>query len=595
MKFAVTSQNRMKISSVEAFLRELFPNATGLEVIMAKAPSDVSDQPTTLLETQQGAINRIYNCDAADADFIISIESGVEREFDCFYGFTFVAVSDSTKNRYGFGTSTKFPIPDCVASGLEKGIELCCMSNSENGLISSLSNQSMKRCDLIKEALGCALIEFGFFNVDLPDKATIPKELLKFVNVVSDVERNAFARQLKELDFSEQKIIGGETTAKTLEPVEAPCKYDGESLQDIFDNGTEAIRNGEVAVVVMAGGQGSRLSAPVPKGLMELDIPSKSTLLQLQMLRVKKLEKEYCRGEKSIPFYILTSDSTHSPIAAYLIRNGFFGLKHVKLVKQNTLPARYLDGKFVLSGKAKVLAAPNGNGAVFECLKNSGALSEMKELGVKYVDIHPIDNALARPADPYFVGSMIYEEGDASLKVVRKVGGGERIGTICKRNGKTVVVEYSEIPKEQADDFMYGNTAMHLFTTALIEKAADYQLPYHVATKREKVINESGEQVVSEVHKYERFIFDAMELCDRVVLYEVNRDEEFAPIKNASGAPVDSPETAVALLLGLHRRWAVQAGATLSDSSVVEFSPATTYAGEGLNLEGFSTAETAII
>lgn len=595
MKFVVTSENQIKILSVESFLKELLPNEANIEIASAKASSGVSDQPLSLLETQQGAINRIYNCDAGDADFIVSVESGVEREFDCFYGFTFVAVSDKTKNKFGFGTSTKFPIPDNVANGLEKGIELCNISHSKDGLISSLTAQNMKRMDLIKEALGCALIEFGFYNVKLPDEKKIPQELLKFVNELSNIEKNAFFQQLKELDFSEQKIFDEQNANNKLEKVENPCKYDEQSLHDIFDNGIEAIGKGEVAVVVMAGGQGSRLSAPVPKGLMELDIPSKSTLLQLQMLRVKKLEQKYCKGEKSIPFYILTSESTHSPIAAYLMKNRFFGLKHVRLVKQKTLPARYLDGKFVLSRKGKVLAAPNGNGAVFECLKKSGALAEMKKLGVNYVDIHPIDNALAKPADPYFVGSMIYEEGDASLKVVRKVGGGERIGTICKKNGKTAVIEYSEIPKEQADDFMYGNTAMHLFTTEIIEKAANSQLPYHIATKKEKVINENGEQVIGEVHKFERFIFDAMGLCNKVVLYEVNREEEFAPIKNASGAQVDSPETAVALLLNLHKKWAIKSGAKIEENCVIEFKPSTTYFGEDLNLEGLNINKLTIL
>jgi UDP-N-acetylglucosamine pyrophosphorylase len=316
---------------------------------------------------------------------------------------------------------------------------------------------------------------------------------------------------------------------------------------------------------------------------MELDIPSKMTLLELQLRRIKKLSSLFHGGAGTIeiPVYILTSDSTHSPIAAYLTAKDNFGLNSVMLVKQRQLPARGADGKFVLSEKGKVMAAPNGNGAVFQELRDSGALADMKRRGVRYVDIHPIDNALAKPADPLFVGALIFEEADAAIKVLRKEPG-EKMGTMCKRDGKTVVIEYSEIPPGKEASFPLGNTGLQLYTIEIIERAADQDLPYHIARKKEKLIDESGEQVIGDVTKYERFVFDALDFCDNVVLVGCERDEEFAPIKNASGAPTDSPETARDLVLNLHRKWAEAAGLVVEGSGPFEVLPETSYDGEGL-------------
>ena len=345
----------------------------------------------------------------------------------------------------------------------------------------------------------------------------------------------------------------------------------------------------------MAGGQGSRLRAPIPKALMEFGLPSHMTLLELQIRRIKKLMSIFNNyGQKipSIPLYILTSESTHSSIAAYLAEHHNFGLDHIMLVKQPQLPARLIDssdkdsktnssGPFILSEKWKVLASPNGNGAIFEALKDSGAIEDMKKRGVLYLDIHPIDNALVRPADPFMVGAMLYEGGDVAIKVIRKKPM-EKIGTIVKRGDKTVVIEYSEIPADQDAKYVWGNTGIHLYSLSVIERAVKAELPYHIALKKENIVNEKGEKVMADVKKFERFIFDALEYAENPILVECMREEEFAPIKNPPGAAVDSPDTALNLLVDLHKRWAIDAGIVFEGQGLLEFLPETTYAGEGI-------------
>jgi len=49
------------------------------------------------------------------------------------------------------------------------------------------------------------------------------------------------------------------------------------------------------------------------------------------------------------------------------------------------------------------------------------------------------------------------------------------------------------------------------------------------------------------------------------VVFEVAREEEFSPLKNADGASRDTPTTARRSLLAQHRRWALAAGASFSD------------------------------
>lgn len=589
MKFIVTSTNQVKISSVKSVLNRILTQIGDVTIEGVASNSDVSEQPQSLEETKRGAVNRIYNC-TAEADYFVSVESGVEREFDNTYSFTFVAVSDKTKNRYGFGLSTKFIVPDYAAEKLQTGQPLGNIVHNPNGLIALATNDLIKRSDLIAEALISALVPFHFSEI--PILVSCPPELTRFKDSLNQIERGQLSSQIRMLDFGQQKTVKVETITQDIQPISMPEPPTEEEYNDILDNGIEAISDGEVSVVILAGGQGSRLAASCPKAMMELDIPSKSTLLELQMRRIHKLEMKYCKlnsKQSAIPTYILTSDSTHSAIAAYLIRNRYFGVKSVKLVKQKTLPARNPENnQFLLSEKYKVLAAPNGNGAVFAVLKESGALNEMKERGVKYVDIHPIDNALCKPADPCFVGAMIYEEGDAALKIVKKVGGGEKIGTICqsKTTQKTLVCEYSELPSgPESEKYVIGNTGMHLFSVEVIEKAAQAQLPYHIAVKREKVIvNDNGDKELAVVHKFERFIFDAFAFCEKVVLYEVKREEEFAPVKNAPGEPVDSPDTAKKLLLDLHKKWAIHHGAKLEgDHAVVEFRPETAYSAADLD------------
>lgn len=578
MKFTILSSDATIISSISSLLQTVLGGQT--ECLIDSIDFGPEKLSESVEDSKKSSTKRIFEAEHDDSDFYVSVSIGKEYEFDGVYGFVFACVSDSTKNKFGFGYSPKFIIPDGNTSEC-------------TNIIDTITGGFYNMKKFISEAVMSALIPLHFYATELPKNA--PKELVKFADKIDPIQRNQLADQLCNLDFTKQKIFDAGKTSGELEEIELAELDDCQ--EDVMVNGLDALRFGEVAVVIMAGGQGSRLRAPIPKAMMEIEIPSKMTLLEVQLRRIKKLQtmlESYGQNPKPIPVYILTSESTHSPIASYLMMKENFGLEHVMLVKQKQLPARTPEGNFVLSDFGKVCAAPNGNGAVFSALSESGALKQMKELGVRYVDIHPIDNALARPADPYFVGAMIYEGGDAAIKVIKKLPK-ERMGTLCKKDGKVVIIEYSEIPEGKEELYPYGNTALQLYSIEIIELVAEKQLPYHVANKKEMIINEKGEKELGAVQKFERFIFDALEYCENVVVVECVREEEFAPIKNSSGSPTDSPETARDLILNLHKKWAELNDITLEGDGALEFLPETTYAGEGLEKFFGSTITTPMI
>lgn len=124
-------------------------------------------------------------------------------------------------------------------------------------------------------------------------------------------------------------------------------------------------------------------------------------------------------------------------------------------------------------------------------------------------------------------------------------------------------------------------------------------LAYHVAHKQIPITDEAGETFTPATNsgiKLESFIFDVFPLSTRMAVLAVPRETEFAPVKNPSGSPVDSPESALAMLQSEAKTWLAAAAQrvlseadasvfireTLEAASAVEVSPLASYNGEGL-------------
>ncbi|KAI8000609.1 UDP-N-acetylglucosamine diphosphorylase 1 [Camellia lanceoleosa] len=367
--------------------------------------------------------------------------------------------------------------------------------------------------------------------------------------------------------------------------------------------GMKAISEGKLAVLLLSGGQGTRLGSSDPKGCFNIGLPSGKSLFQLQaerILCVQKLAAQSVNEAGFVPihWYIMTSPFTDDATRKFFESHKYFGLEadQITFFQQGTIPCVSKDGRIIMESPYKVAKAPDGNGGLYSALKYSRLLEDMATRGVKYLDCYGVDNALVRVADPTFLGYFIDKGVAAAAKVVRKAYPQEKVGVFVRRGkgGPLSVVEYSELDQSLASAinqetgrlrFCWSNVCLHMFTLDFLNQVAnglEKDSIYHLAEK--KIPSIHGQTLG---YKLEQFIFDAFPYAPSTALFEVLREEEFAPVKNVNGSNFDTPDSARLLVLRLHTRWVVAAGGFLTHSvplyaTGVEVSPLCSYAGENL-------------
>jgi UDP-N-acetylglucosamine/UDP-N-acetylgalactosamine diphosphorylase len=401
--------------------------------------------------------------------------------------------------------------------------------------------------------------------------------------------RAHLAAQLLALDLAQLTRLhrSGDGLAKldlaTLQPVE-PLTPDAPTRATARTRGEEALHKGEVAVLLVAGGQGSRLGFEQPKGMFPVGPLSGKTLFQLHAEKVLALRRHH---GAAIPFLIMTSPATHTATEAFFHTHRYFGLPsdEVLFFQQGTMPA--LDaqsGKLLLETPGSLFLSPDGHGGALTALAKSGLLARLKEQGVQTVFYFQVDNPLVAIADPVFVGLHHLHGAEVSSKCVAKRDASERAGIFARttnegESGRCLIVEYSDLPAEMAAQttpegrlrWRAASPAIHLFAVSFLERmtAGDGQgIPFHVARKKVPHLDDPTPQSENGL-KFERFIFDVLPQAERWLVVETPREEEFAPLKNAEGD--DSPATVRAALLAQAARWVQAAGARAEGE--VELSP----------------------
>ena len=384
------------------------------------------------------------------------------------------------------------------------------------------------------------------------------EHLLFFYDKLDEKKQNELLKQIDEIDFdlinsiySRTRDILKQEDAK-IEPIDFIDKY---KLKDRYkyyeDIGKKAIKEGKLACVTMAGGQGTRLGHSGPKGTFDIGLESHKSLFELLCDYLKDESSKY---NVQIPWFIMTSKQNNQDTIDFFKKNKYFGYeKNIYFFIQGELPMVDTEGKILIDEDGLIKEAADGHGGVYESLLKSGMTEKMKELGVEWVFIGGIDNCLVKMVDPVLMGIAIDKGVTAAGKSVVKANPHEKVGAFCKKNGRPAVIEYSEITDEMAEardkngELLYGESHIlcNLFNISAIERMGKTPLPYHSAYKKATYIDKDGNKVVPDspnAYKFEAFLFDAFGEVDDMAILRVKREEEFAPVKNATG--VDSPETA---------------------------------------------------
>jgi len=340
--------------------------------------------------------------------------------------------------------------------------------------------------------------------------------------------------------------------------------------------GEALLRAGKVAAFTVAGGQGTRLGFDGPKGMHPAGSVTGRTLFACLADWILAARDRF---GAPIPWCVMTSPINHEATEAYFREQRYFGLDpdDVTLFPQGVMPTLDKEtGKVLLADKDEPAVNPDGHGGSLKALWTSGAIDALRDRGVEHISYVQVDNPLARVIDPVFIGLHAAHpdsSGEMSSKMLQKTDPAEKVGLFCEIDGKVSMVEYSDLPAELAAQregerlrFNAGNPAIHQlgveFVARLNESETGFALPFHRAEKKTPHIDlDSGDLVEpasTNAVKLETFVFDALALCEKPLILETDRIDEFAPIKNASGA--DSPESCARIQTERAARWLEAAG-----------------------------------
>ena len=380
------------------------------------------------------------------------------------------------------------------------------------------------------------------------------------------------------------KADGPSPFKRSISPPDVICvpkdAGQGPHARAAFAEGQSLLRRQKVAVLIVAGGQGSRLGFEGPKGTFPLSPVKGKTLFQILAEQVRAMADRF---SVTIPLLIMTSNDNHDDTIGFFKQNRYFGLDPgtVHFFSQGVLPAVSLDGKLVLKDRVHLYTSPDGHGGSLKALSDSGLLSRLIGSGYEELFYCQVDNPLVRIADPSFLGYHRLAHSQVSTKVVRRRSIEEKVGVYIRVDGKDCIAEYSDLDEKYMSaldsngDILYwaGNTAIHIFSLSFIKdiNRDGFALPYHCAKKSAYIISSDWEPASIDVFKFETFVFDSLPFAEHTCCVEIDREEEFAPVKNRDGN--DSPETAQAALVGLHRAWLKKAGFAVPDDVRIEISP----------------------
>ena len=377
---------------------------------------------------------------------------------------------------------------------------------------------------------------------------------LRFYDELDEDQQRLLLAQIEDTDlevlthYKEKNAARGEfSPIKTMQLDEIEARRD-----ELKAAGVKTIREGKVAALLLAGGMGTRLGSDAPKGTYNIGLTRDVFIFQRLVENLLDVVNE---TGYPIRLFVMTSDKNNDATIAFFKEHAYFGYPadRVAFFKQDMAPACDYDGKVYMEERYRLATSPNGNAGWYVSLKKAGLDRIIYDEGIEWINVFAVDNVLQRIADPVFVGASVIEGVDVGAKVVRKVAPDEKVGVMCLEDGRPSIVEYYELSEEMAqakDDrgepaYNFGVILNYLFSVKALDEIVGRSLMLHVVEKKIPYINDDGEYVKPEEpngYKFEQLVLDMIHMMDSCLPFEVDREREFAPIKNPTG--VDSVESA---------------------------------------------------
>ena len=388
----------------------------------------------------------------------------------------------------------------------------------------------------------------------------------KVLDIFDSRDEKDKERLLKQCDFLDFSFLSAlqnhDGKRGEITPIRTMKLPEIEKREEEFRNiGTEALKAGKVAALVLAGGMGTRLGSNHAKGMYDIGMTKPVYIFQRMFENMLDVVNE---TGAQIPLFIMTSIINDKEIKEFLYEHKCFGYdpKQVHFFVQDMSPCIDIEGNIMFSKPDEFAMSPNGNGGFYSSMMNAGLDEFCRESGIEYINVFAIDNVLQRIADPVFIGATIDSGCATGAKVVKKVDPGEKVGSICLEDGQPSVVEYYDMTDEllQAKDedgepaYDYGVILNYLFRLKEMDGIVRNEMPVHIVKKKVPYLAESDTSETGFVTVYpdkpnafklETLTLDFVRMMGSCLPFEVIREKEFAPIKNPTG--VDSVESAKAL------------------------------------------------
>ncbi len=423
--------------------------------------------------------------------------------------------------------------------------------------------------------------------------------LLRFADQLDPQQVAALERQLSQINFSElaglyesfgQTQKWAEMAARAQPP--AAIRLDDATAQTptraaAIQRGQSALAAGEVALIMVAGGQGTRLGFAHPKGLLPVGPVSGRTLFQIHIDKLRAIAARY---GTVIPLYIMTSPATDQETNSWLDRHDWFGYPADCRATfcQGTMPAVDAEtGHVLLSDLGQVFLGPDGHGGMLKALDQSGCLADINARGIRQIFYCQVDNPMCQICDPATIGYHLLTGSEMSSQAIPKSDALQNVGNLVSIDGQIHVIEYSDLPESAARQthpdgtlkLWAGSIAVHVMDVDFLNRMTRHAnaLPFHLAHKKVPFIDAAGQRVEPRspnAIKFERFIFDLLPMARHSIVVEVDPATAFSPVKNAATHKTSTVRTAQQAMMDQARRALHHVGVEISESVDVEVAPA---------------------